>query len=474
MARLAAPIALCILVACKRDDAPQPPPPAPAVAIDPVHATVEPAGDPCATAGKPEGSIAWIADDYPAALACARQKDLPLMIDMWAPWCHTCLSMRSTVFLDPALAVDADKLVWVSLDTDKDVNAAAVGKFPPAAWPTFFVVAPDESVLARFVGSSSVPQFQAFLDSGQKARAGGAAGADARLLGAERAAALHDLATAEQELTAALAAAPPDWARRPDALTSLIATKQHREDYAGCVALAMEVMAKPAQLGRTTSASDFLSTAMACADKRAELDAPGVKAVRTAAVARWKAMLADSKAQLSIDDRSDAMASEREAIEALGDKAGARAVAEEQKTMLDDTANKAPDPMAAMTYNWPRAEVYTYLGRPLELVPALEKSAKDLPKEYDPYARLGWIYLRAGKLAEAATWTDRALPLVYGPRKARVLSQRAEIAAGQHDAQLERSLLEQIVTLWETMPAGQANPDALANAKLTLAKLDKH
>ena len=47
---------------------------------------------------------------------------------------------------------------------------------------------------------------------GSRRQQGGAAGADARLLGAERALAIKDLVTAEQELTAALAQAPADWA----------------------------------------------------------------------------------------------------------------------------------------------------------------------------------------------------------------------------------------------------------------------
>ena len=129
--------------------------------------------------------------------------------------------------------------------------------------------------------------------------------------------------------------------------------------------------------------------------------------------------------------------------------------------------------MAAMTYNWPRAEVYVFLERPLELVPALEKSARDLPGEYDPPARLGWIYWKGGKLDEAVKWTDTALRLVYGPRKVRVLTQRAEIAAKQGDAAAERAARVGIVSTLEALPATQTTPEAIANAKQTLADLDR-
>src|SRR6266545_1957429 len=48
-------------------------------------------------------AIPWISDDYAAAVARARSEKKPLFIDMWAPWCHTCLSMKQVVMVDPSL-----------------------------------------------------------------------------------------------------------------------------------------------------------------------------------------------------------------------------------------------------------------------------------------------------------------------------------------------------------------------------------
>ncbi len=133
---------------------------------------------------KPEGPLAWIADYFPAALACAQQSKVPVVVDLWAPWFHTCLSMQSTVFRDPSFAADHDKFVFASLDTDRESNAAALSKLSISAWPTFYVLGSDENVLARFVGAASVDQFHAFLDAGARAVAGGIAAADAHVCSA--------------------------------------------------------------------------------------------------------------------------------------------------------------------------------------------------------------------------------------------------------------------------------------------------
>src|SRR5262249_3803196 len=102
------------------------------------------AGDPCSKA-HPEGSMVmpWIADDLPGALACARERGVPVVVDEWAPWCHTCLSMQSTVFTDASFKPEVARFVFAALDTDKEANAAAVATYPPSAWPTFYLIGHD-------------------------------------------------------------------------------------------------------------------------------------------------------------------------------------------------------------------------------------------------------------------------------------------------------------------------------------------
>jgi thioredoxin-like negative regulator of GroEL len=463
--------ALLSLPACRRSE-----PPMRAPAGDPASgaaagsAAAEP--DKACAHEEASGPMRWFHDDYDAALACARARKQPLVVDLWAPWCHTCLSMKSTVFQDAQVGEASRRFVLVALDTDREINAKAVAKMPPGAWPTFYVISSaDESVQARFVGAASKAQFLDFLDHG--ARGASAAtttgSADDLLRQADRAVVIKDYPAAVSSYKAALAAAPATWPRRPDALVSLAGAYRRAGDQAGCLTLGESALN---ETGVAASATDFLVLTLECASSFAEAEPARVKTFRAAAAARLTSLLADPAAQLSVDDRSDAMMNLRTLQDLLGDSQAARATAAAQITLVDEAAAKAATPFAAMTYNWPRAEVYVYLGRGLDLVPALQKSAADLPAEYDPPYRLAWVLYKSGKLDEAVPYVTTATSLAYGPCKTRVLALAADLAVARKDAAAERAARAAIVTTLESLPAEQANPEALAKAREALAALD--
>ena len=62
--------------------------------------------------------IEFVEDDYPKALALARQQQKPVLVDTWASWCHTCLSMKRFVFPDPGLRPVKDAVVWLAIDSE--------------------------------------------------------------------------------------------------------------------------------------------------------------------------------------------------------------------------------------------------------------------------------------------------------------------------------------------------------------------
>ncbi len=139
-------------------------PPADATSGEPAHADAA-TRDGTATAG-----ISWHHDDYEAARAIAKAEGKPLVLDLWAPWCHTCLSMKHTVLRAPGLAPYADRFVWLAIDTDRPANDAVMKAFPIVFWPTFFVVDPEDgSVQARLQGGAPEETFRAFLDQGRAA-----------------------------------------------------------------------------------------------------------------------------------------------------------------------------------------------------------------------------------------------------------------------------------------------------------------
>jgi thiol-disulfide isomerase/thioredoxin len=430
------------------------------------------------------GALAWFEDDLDKAKACAKAKGVPVVIDEWAPWCHTCISMQEFIFPDPSFAPLADRFVFVATDTDRAENEEVVARYPPAAWPTFFVISPEGDVLGRYVGAASVEQFREFLVESEKTFLAGAklpAGPLAELVAAERKTveaaqvAKTDpkraelLAEAELRYRKALELAPADWPRRPDVLVSTVGVLAKQNDPKPCVDFAIEHMAAT---GRSSSAADFVGTARGCAERLKGTDPDRAKAFFDKAITRLVALIADQAAPLSADDRSDAMAYLRTFYDDVARPTDAVEVAKAQRALLDEAAAKAPDPYAAMTYNWPRAEVYTYLAIPLELVPALEKSAADLPREYDPPYRLAGIYKAAGKIDEAIPWARKAAELAYGPRKARAQAQLADLLRAKGDTAAELEARRALVKIYEELPPGQARPDDLEQAKIDLAALE--
>src|SRR5262249_25461603 len=72
------------------------------------HASPPPSPPPKAA---PRAPLVFLEDDMAGARARASAAGKLLFVDAWAPWCHTCLSMRNFVLSDPSLAPLAELAV---------------------------------------------------------------------------------------------------------------------------------------------------------------------------------------------------------------------------------------------------------------------------------------------------------------------------------------------------------------------------
>src|SRR5688572_2280445 len=160
--------------------APAPVPHEPLHAIEPVASAPSPNAASSAPARESTAAsvvpvvhhgLAWFRDAPAAAFERARTERLPVVVDLWAPWCHTCLSMQHYVLTAEKLPDAAKHFVFLSIDTERAENADFLKTLTLSAWPTFYVLSPEGRVRGRFVGAASPGQFARFLADARRSEA---------------------------------------------------------------------------------------------------------------------------------------------------------------------------------------------------------------------------------------------------------------------------------------------------------------
>jgi thiol-disulfide isomerase/thioredoxin len=424
----------------------------------------------CAFAAPSEhgGPLPWIADNPEHARALARESNRPIVVDFWAPWCHTCIAMKHGALQAESLAGFSGAFVWLAVDTDKPENAAFVAQFPPQAWPTFLVLGPDgETVLARLVGAATAEQFSGFLASVSP-------NSPASRAAAHRAA--GRLEEAQSELSALVESLPAGSPLLPHALTELLSVLFARGDLVGCLESGAR-HADAAFAGGTGAAGDFSYFWIRCAEAVLANPTQGApaKSLAHGALARAaKLLIALSKNQrapLSVDDRSEVLRIARTAVLAQGDQSGARRVAKRQRQLLQRSIRAQP-PHVAMLYNWPLCEVAQFLGELDAILPILRQSVAALPREYDPPHRLGWALLQLDRPTEALPHLASAAALAYGPRRARILGVLLDAQKrAQAPVDAQRDTAQALVSQLEAVPERLRDTKALAAAREELTRL---
>ena len=415
--------------------------------------------------------ITWLHDDYPGAIAAAKAADKPLVIDFWAPWCHTCLSMKHVVLTNPALAPWVDRFVWLAVDTDRPQNAGVVGKYPPRAWPTFLVVGHDETVQAQLVGSASVDEFARFLKRGRLGfdKAKTLSSRADLLRQADRASLQKDWDTALRVYTNLLNQGQLG-SLQADVLVKRIAVFYAQKAWDACVQDGLTHLSDMTHV-RSVKLADFVAYAHYCGNQANPALAKRFRQIASAPDGALLSLLSDAAAPLTADDRSDGLRIVRDMLDKLGRREQGAAIAQRQLALLTEAIKGAPSAEEAMTYNWPLVEVAHRLKQHEAVKPLVQASMTQLPKAYDPPYRMAWLLHKAGQHDAALAPATKARALVYGPRKARVETLIADIHQARGDVQAQREALQAVVATYRALPEGQKRPDALKATVEALSKL---
>ncbi len=407
----------------------------------------------------------WIEDDYARALSEARAKQRPIFAEAWAPWCHTCRSMRAFVFTDRTLAKDASRFVWLSIDTEKKQNAAFTAKYPVKVWPSFYVIDPkSEQIVMRWVGGATVGQLEKLFTQAERAGTGGKKGAAeslARADGLYSAGRYAEAAPAYREALARTPVSSPDYARAADALLwSLSTTGQKKE----CAQFAKQALEK---LRTGPSAANLAGIGLDCA-----LEVPAGDPGRADTIATLeseaRSLIANPRVPMAADDRSALYASVMNAREDAKDAGGQEKLSLEWVAYLDAEAAKATTPEQLTALDPNRLNAFEAAGQLERAIPMLEKSAQAFPDDYNPPARLAYVYLKLKRYDEALAANDTALGKVYGPRKIRVWLVRADIYRAKGDVPAARRTLQEAQAYDESLPASQRSESLTAALKTKL------
>jgi tetratricopeptide (TPR) repeat protein len=373
--------------------------------------------------------------------------------------------MRAFVFTDKALAKHAGQFVWLSIDTDNARNAPFIRKYPIRSWPSLYIIDPDkEKIALRWVGGATAAQLEKLFADGQAAVQGAGAEPAAALAKAD---ALYgegrykEAAGPYRDALKAMAPNDPQYAR---VVESLLYSLQVNHENAQCAKLAREAMPR---LRETASAANLAVSGLDCA-LGLPASAPGRGEAVAAFEADARAVLADPKLRLAADDRSAIHSSLVSAREDAKDTAGARRLADLWVAELDEAAAGASTPEQRTALDPNRLSAFDAAGRLDRAIPMLEQSEKDFPEDYNPPARLAYVLLKRKRYDEALAAAGRALALVYGPRRIRVLSTIADIQQGQGNRPAARKTLEEAVSFAQALPEGQRSEEQIASLKKKL------
>jgi thiol-disulfide isomerase/thioredoxin len=416
-----------------------------------------------ATPGAPDPDD--VSDDYPRALERARERKVPILVDVWAPWCPPCRYMQGYVMRSPALAGLGKRVVRLEVNTELPANGPFVERYPIDAWPSLLVIDPvEERVVLRWTGSATVAEVERFARDGERALSRARAGkADGALARADELYARRRYADAAGAFQEALDMGGVRWRRRGLAAEKWVQALAFAGDATACARGAVQALEVLAPGPGARAVAEGLECAATVTDPDARRRAVEAleRGARTTLAGRG----------LTPDDRSGVHEALVEAREALGDEAGARAEAGRWLAYLEAVAARAPTPLARSAFDAARGAAAVRLGQPGRALPALRASVRDLPGDFAPLASLAGLYLAMKQPADALDAADRALALAQGPRRVRVLVIRAQAQEALGRTGDARTTAEEAVRVGEGFPEALRPRTPVKQAREVLERL---
>jgi tetratricopeptide (TPR) repeat protein len=389
--------------------------------------------------------LRFIEDDYARARAEAVRRGVPLFVDVWASWCHSCMSLKQFVLPDPALAPLAKAFVWLAIDSERASNRAFLERFATRSLPTLWVIDPvSEEPRLKWIGGATSQELASVLADARKldASSTGASGeiaeADTLRLRGDRASAAGRAEEAVDHYRRAIAVAPADWSQRPRVLEALAMRLAELERHADNLELAVE---ETPRMPPGTSRLNVLLLGIDAASELPESD-PARAAAIPVLIPLAERIVVNAGEPVLLDDRSSLYASLVSLLE-MREPDRARKLASEWSALLEAQATREATAAARRVWDAHRVDAYLALGEPARAIPMLEQSEREVPQDFNPPARLARVHLKLAQLPAARAAIDRALPRCDGPRKLRLFLLKADILVAAGDRPAARAALEE-------------------------------
>ena len=371
-------------------------------------------------------------DPVTEALAQARERRVPVLVDYSAPWCYSCYYMEKYVLTGPEWERVHREAVVVALDADSPVGAKWMAAWSVKAMPTYLLFNAEGAELGRILGEQTRADFYAWLfatagrDSLDAVKARVADGSKASVAaGREVLRAYHARYDAKGGLGWLQQSAEPvrQALAKDEAGASWIARLElmraaSDKDVAGCAAVAPKVFA--ADLGCERPYE--LSRVQACVEPMAQEQRRALLQPQTKPMA-WlfdKRVLSSKRCA---DERSIVLGV-ADLQQELGDAAAEKKALDRS---IDDLKKRLAGDLKKDRNMSDNLRVYLdRAGRVAELDQMLPLLIEAYPDDYVyPYRHARSLAAR-GKHAEAVPLYEQAAEKTYGVNKLRIAELRAK------------------------------------------------